>query len=255
MTRVSESTEAKYDRGLRASYDKEAEQYDRLRYESTEGRLFNDLELELLRAWVALHKNIRVLDLPTGTGRLSVALAGSAASIIGGDLSQGMLRVAAAKASDNQLTNVNFLQASGTQLPFGDATFDTIISFKFFHLITNDLKPVFIREMARVLKPGGSIIVEFNSPFYGGVLAFVRYYFQKKQPGGMRMKCLFPDQLSSLFEGLQVTRTQGIKLPLAGRLQALIGARRVSVLNDWFGQIPGLKYFLYAIVVEARKPV
>src|SRR5688500_15497077 len=98
MTRVTETTEAKYDRGLRASYDKEAEQYDRLRYESTEGRLFNDLELELLRDWVPLHKSSRVLDLPTGTGPLSVALAGSAATIVGADLSQGMLRVAAANA-------------------------------------------------------------------------------------------------------------------------------------------------------------
>ena len=47
-------------------------------------------------------------------------------------------------------------------------------------MIPTEQKAAFIREMARVLKPGKSLIVEFNSPFYGGILAFVRYYFRKR---------------------------------------------------------------------------
>ena len=255
MANVMEQTEKHYDRGLRASYDKEAAQYDKLRYESAEGRFFNDLELELLRKLLPAQRGIKILDVPAGTGRLSVALAREGATIIGGDVSLGMLSMAAAKADSTNTPGVTFTQASGTQLPFGDNTFDAVVSFKFFHLVTNDLKPVFIREMARVLKPGAPLIVEFNSPFYGGFLAFVRYYFQKKHPGGMRMKCLFPDQVATLFEGLTVTSTYGVKLPLAGRLQSLIGTERTASLNRWFGTLPGMKYFAYAIVVEARKPV
>jgi hypothetical protein len=109
--------------------------------------------------------------------------------------------------------------------------------------------------MTRVLKPGGSLIIEFNSPFYAGVLAAFRYYFRKKVPGGMRKKCLFPDQVAWLFQGLQVTRRCGVKLPLAGALATVLGTKTTEAIDMWFGGLPGLRYLSYAIIVEARKPL
>ncbi len=243
-----------YDAWLRKSYDAEAAQYDALRYEASEGRYFNDLEIKILRQWLPLERGRRILDLPAGTGRLSVALADQGALVVGGDVSEGMLRANVAKAKQAG-TRTAPVQASGTTLPFSADTFDAIVSFKFFHLIANDTKLAFTREMARVLKPGGVLIAEFNSPFYGGVLAFLRYYFNKKHPGGMRMKCLFPDQVTALFPGLTVTRTLGVKLPFTGLLDSMIGRSATDSINLWFGRIPGAKYFAYAIMVEARKPL
>ena len=243
------------DAGLRKSYDKEAEHYDQRRYLSREGRMFSDLEVTVLRQWLPLDAGRKVLDVPAGTGRLTYALAQTGAHAIGADISGNMLRVAAGKHGEEGDGTVQFTQGSGTHLPFADHTFDAVVSFKFFHLIPNDRKPHFVREMARVLKPGAPLVIEFNSPFYGGVLAAFRYYFQKKHPGGMRMKCLFPDQVSTLFEGLEVTRVQGVKLPLAAALSILIGRRAADALNLWFGRIPGLKYLSYALIVEARKPI
>jgi demethylmenaquinone methyltransferase/2-methoxy-6-polyprenyl-1,4-benzoquinol methylase len=240
------------DTGLRGSYDREASKYDERRYYSIEGRLFSEMEVAILRSWVKLSPGDRVLDLPAGTGRMSFALAHTGAVVVGADISANMLTAAAAK---NEAQNrVHFAQASGVELPFADNTFDTVTSFKFFHLIPNDRKPAFIREMTRVLKPGKSLIVEFNSPFYGVVLAAFRYYFLKKHPGMMRMKCLFPDQIPVLFSGLEVRRCLGVKLPFAGALSAVIGRRATERLDAWVGRLPGLKYLSYAIMIEARKP-
>lgn len=247
---------ARPDAGLRESYDREAVHYDRRRYESAEGRLFSDLEVRTLREWLPLGRELRILDVPSGTGRLTMALAETGATVIGADISANMLRVAASKCLDAAVDRrVHLMQGSGTHLPFPDATFDAVVSFKFFHLIPNGRKREFILEMTRVLKPGGALVAEFNSPFYGGILAWVRYTFYKKHPGGMRMKCLFPDQVRDLFEGLEVTRTQGVKLPCAAALSRVIGARATDVLNAWCGRTPGLRYLLYAIMIEARKPL
>ncbi len=241
------------DAGLRNSYDQEATRYDQQRYQSAEGRLFSEMELTVLRSWLALTADSKVLDVPVGTGRLTLALADAGATLVGADISANMLRVAQAKWERNG-GRVHFTQGSGSHLPFPDDTFDAVISFKFFHLIPNDRKPSFIREMVRVLKPGKPLIVEFNSPFYGGILAAFRYYFQKKHPGGMRMKCIFPDQIPELFRGLEITRKQGVKLPLSGALAGVVGRRVTDALSSWVGRLPGARYLTYAIIIEARKP-
>jgi hypothetical protein len=107
--------------------------------------------------------------------------------------------------------------------------------------------------MTRVTKVGGKVVIEFNSPFYGGVLAFYRYYFRKRTPGGMREKCLFPDQVPELFAGLKVRRKLGLKLPFAGTLSRVLGYRALAGLNRVVGAIPGVRYVTYAILIEAEK--
>lgn len=244
-----------WDASLRRGYDREAKQYDDRRYRSAEGRLFSRLELTILDAILEPRPGIRILDVPAGTGRLSVELARSGAHVVAGDISLNMLKAAASKVSRPAEVAPSFAQVKAGELPFPDDTFDAVISFKFFHLVPNDVKPLLLRDMARVLKPGGKLVVEFNSPFYGGFLAFWRYYFRKQRPGGMRTKCLFPDQLPALFAGLPVTQNYGVKLPLSGVISRLVGVGPVDAVNAWFGRLPGLKYGCYALIVEARKPL
>jgi ubiquinone/menaquinone biosynthesis C-methylase UbiE len=244
------------DRRLRGSYDREAAQYDALRYVSAEGKFFSDLELTVLQSWMPLAPGKRILDMPAGTGRLSVALSRSGATVVGADISRNMLVEADAKARTEQAGHAHFVQGSGVQLPFPDNTFDAVACFKFFHLVPNDRKRAFIEELTRVLKPGCPLIVEFNSPFYGVVLAAMRYYFgTKKHPGNMRKKCLFPDQVPRLFRGMKVTRRLGVKLPAAGVLARVLGTRATETINLAFGRLPALRYLSYAIIIEARKPI
>jgi demethylmenaquinone methyltransferase/2-methoxy-6-polyprenyl-1,4-benzoquinol methylase len=196
---------------------------------------------------------VRLLELPAGTGRIAIPLAATGATVIGGDISEGMLRVAHEKKRHERVEHAHFAQLNGLGLPFADNTFDAVTSFKFFHLVPNDLKVAFIREMTRVTKVGGKVVIEFNSPFYGGVLAFYRYYFRKRTPGGMREKCVFPDQLPTLFAGLTIRRRFGVKLPLAGALSRVFGYRTVAGVNRVVGLVPGLRYVAYAMLIEAEK--
>jgi SAM-dependent methyltransferase len=239
--------------GRRRAYDSAAAGYDAERYESTEGRFFNEFEIELLRDWLQPRQGVRLLELPAGTGRIAIPLAATGATVIGGDISENMLRRAVEKKHQEGATHASFAQVNGLGLPFADNTFDAVTSFKFFHLVPNELKRAFIEEMARVTKVGGKLIIEFNSPFYGGVLAFYRYYWRKRKPGGMRAKCLFPDQVAQLFDGLVVRRRFGVKLPFAGGLSRLFGYGTMASLNRLIGSLPGIRYLTYAILIEAEK--
>ena len=59
----------------RRAYNNAAATYDAERYESTEGRYFNDLEIELLDEWLRPRPGVKILELPAGTGRVAVPLA------------------------------------------------------------------------------------------------------------------------------------------------------------------------------------
>jgi ubiquinone/menaquinone biosynthesis C-methylase UbiE len=253
-TTQSELKNTKWDSSLRKGYDYEASQYDAKRYVSSEGQSFSRMEMRVLRDWLTPSAGPRVLDVPAGTARLSIGLAESGAKVVAGDISFNMLRMGVSKTDATRDVPVSFAQINVANLPFPDATFDAVISFKFFHLIPNDVKPALIREMTRVLRPGGKLIAEFNSPYYGGVLAFFRYYFRKRHAGGMRMKCLFPDQVASLFQGLDVVMQQGVKIPFGGALSRLFGESAVESLSLKLGRVPAIRYFCYAIMIEARKP-
>ena len=237
----------------RRAYNSAAADYDQQRYESAEGRFFNDFEIEVLHEWLQPASGLRVLELPAGTGRIAIPLAAAGARVVGGDISENMLHIATEKKRRENAARAHFAQVNGLGLPFADGTFDAVTSFKFFHLVPNELKGAFIREMTRVTKVGGKVVIEFNSPFYGGVLAFYRYYFRKRTPGGMREKCLFPDQVPELFAGLKVRRKLGLKLPFAGTLSRVLGYRALAGLNRVVGAIPGVRYVTYAILIEAEK--
>jgi hypothetical protein len=71
----------------------------------------------------------------------------------------------------------------------------------------------------------------------------------------MRKKCLFPDQVKPLFEGLEVTRRIGVKLPMSAAIANVLGRKRTDRLNLWIGNLPGLRYLTYALIIEARKPL
>ena len=113
----------------------------------------------------------RVLDLGAGTGVSTEALARSGAYAVGVDLSLGMLRAGRAKRPE-----VPLLAGDALALPFADETFDAVtISFALRNIADLDAA---LREMARVTKPGGRLVVcEFShpmwAPFRGAYLAYL----------------------------------------------------------------------------------
>jgi demethylmenaquinone methyltransferase / 2-methoxy-6-polyprenyl-1,4-benzoquinol methylase len=125
--------------------------------------------------------NARVLDLCCGTGDMTFALGRRAGSgnqqIMGADFSHAMLQRAAAKGRE---TKLHWIEADALRLPFPDGHFNLVTSaFGFRNLADYDAG---LREIARVLAPGGECgILDFGEP--GGVLGQVyRIYFKKVLP-------------------------------------------------------------------------
>lgn len=106
----------------------------------------------------AVRKGDRVLDCATGTGDLAVRFHKAGAEVVGTDFTPEMIELARAKAP-----HIRFDVADAMALPFESATFD-IASIGFG--IRNVADPAkALAEMARVVRPGGRVVVlEFGQP-------------------------------------------------------------------------------------------
>ncbi len=128
----------------------------------------------------------RVLDLCCGTGDMTFALrrrAGSGSTkmqILGADFSHAMLQRAAEKGRGARLRPLRWIEADALRLPFPDGHFNLVTSaFGFRNLADYDAG---LREIARVLAPGGECgILDFGEP--GGLIGkCYRVYFKKILP-------------------------------------------------------------------------
>ena len=105
----------------------------------------------------------RHLDVATGTGRALLALAAAGdldATLVGVDHSRGMLREAQRDLMDgehSQGERIQLIQGDAHDLMFADATFDAVSCLEALEFMRDT--PQVVREMARVLKPGGVLLV------------------------------------------------------------------------------------------------
>jgi len=121
----------------------------------------------------------RILDLAAGTGASSVALAGRGATVVAADFSPGM--IAEGRRRHGGIPNLSFVQADATQLPFGDDEFDAV-TMSFGLRNVNEPKKA-LRELLRVTKPGGRLVVcEFSHPPSSGFNGMYRFYNDRVLP-------------------------------------------------------------------------
>lgn len=118
----------------------------------------------------------RALDIATGTGDLAIALAGAGATVVGADFSEGMLERARLKAP--QLT---WQWADVRDLPYEDDSFEAC-TVGFGARNYGDLDAG-LREMARVVRPGGKVVVlEITTPTRPPLSTFFRLWFDRVVP-------------------------------------------------------------------------
>lgn len=104
----------------------------------------------------------KVLDVATGTGKQAFAFARRGYDVTGVDLSDAMLKIA---IRHNRFDNLKLEAADATNLPFGASSFDvSSVSFA-LHEMPLSVREKVLREMVRVTKPDGTIvIIDFALP-------------------------------------------------------------------------------------------
>jgi demethylmenaquinone methyltransferase/2-methoxy-6-polyprenyl-1,4-benzoquinol methylase len=144
----------------------------------------------------------RVLDVACGTGDLSLALnEATGAQVIGIDFCRPMLELAARKPPANG-GRIPYVEGDALRLPFADESFEAVsIAFGLRNLLSVEDG---LKELARVLKPGGRIaILEFSRPVLPGFRGVFQFYFARVLPrlggiiSGSRMAYEYlPDSVS-----------------------------------------------------------
>ena len=188
----------------------------------------------------ALLGGVRALDLACGTGDIAARFLAGGAQVVGLDITHRMLQLAAARLPD-----VPFVAADMLALPFGDRRFDVVTTGYGLRNVP-DLMTA-IREIARVLKPGGTLLsLDFNRPsnrlirgvyltyltIVGSVLGFVlhgdpdtyRYIPEsiRRYPGAQAVREMIREAGFSSSE----------YIPVLGGLMAIHRATRESPAGD-----------------------
>lgn len=152
----------------------------------------------------------RVLDLGAGTGTSSLPFTAAGAVTVPCDFSLGMLREGKRRHPELPLT-----AGDATRLPFADGVFDAVtISFALRNVQDTDAA---LREMRRVTRPGGRLVVcEFSHPTYAPFRTVYTEYLMRALPPVARSVSSNPDAYVYLAESIRAWPDQRA---LARRLQ------------------------------------
>lgn len=191
------------------SFDRAADIYDQTRF------LFEPIATHGVQAILELiGPSARVLDVGTGTGRISVPLLERGVDLIGCDLSVKMLR-----RLQEKLPSACIAQADASLLPFPTAHFDFVMTVHVLHLIPPWREA--LREFKRVLKPEGAYFnvktwEAVGTSMRGEIREFWRSWLKAHGVNayltGVQRNAESLPELQSL--GAQVTELEVIRYPL-----------------------------------------
>jgi demethylmenaquinone methyltransferase/2-methoxy-6-polyprenyl-1,4-benzoquinol methylase len=157
----------------------------------------------------------RILDVATGTGKQAFAFAKKGYNVIGIDLSEAMLKVANKK---KKYGNVKFEVGDAINLPFEDNGFDvSCVSFA-LHDMPLTIREKALKEMARVTKTKGTIVIVDYSLPKNRIGRFLIYHFINLYEGKYYSKFIKSD-LEALLKGT------GIEIK--EELPVLLGAGKI----------------------------
>jgi SAM-dependent methyltransferase/glycosyltransferase involved in cell wall biosynthesis len=162
------STEA-----MRAYWDRKADEnamwfiHSQLDYQNPDATEFwrsgaDNLDRTLEPFDVAFTGSERVLEIGCGIGRITRALAARAGDVVGVDVADGMIAQAREQLAD--VANAQFVVGNGRDLSqFADASFDVVYSFIVFqHIPDPEVTYSYMREIGRVLRPGGWTVFQVS---------------------------------------------------------------------------------------------
>ncbi len=118
----------------------------------------NEERIRRLVASARLKGDERVLDIATGPGYIAEAFAKAAREVIGVDLTAAMLAIGEERTKERGISNVSFRIGDVQALPFEAGQFDVVVSRLALHHMQGP--GLVVREMSRVCRVGGTVLVE-----------------------------------------------------------------------------------------------
>jgi excisionase family DNA binding protein len=119
--------------------------------------VYGDALREIIFGQIKIEKEDKVADIGAGTGYLTLELARKAAQVIAVDNSSQMFSIAREEAVKANLTNIRFVEGNAEELPIDDGAVDLVYANMLLHHVNDPLQVV--KEMFRILKPGGKVMV------------------------------------------------------------------------------------------------
>jgi demethylmenaquinone methyltransferase/2-methoxy-6-polyprenyl-1,4-benzoquinol methylase len=166
-----------------------------------------------------------ILDVACGTGRGTVGLAqavGSTGRVDAIDLSDAMLAQARSKIEKLGLGDrVQFKQGNARELPYPDSSFDLLYNGYMFDLIPLDGFAPILKEMSRVLKPGGKLIL-LNMSKPDDRKTWFESVYEK-----LKFEPCRPVLMSPFLESAGFTNIQRLYRPTRGSIVALLWGQEI----------------------------
>ncbi|GIH09989.1 demethylmenaquinone methyltransferase [Rhizocola hellebori] len=180
---------------IAAMFDGVAEKYDRTNTVLSFGQ--DKAWRRSTRAALGLQAGEKVLDLGAGTGVSTEELTRSGAYVVGVDISLGMLAV-----GRRTRPTVPLVAGDALALPFPDQTFDAVTTSFVIRNVANT--PAALRELARVTKPGGRLVIcEFSHPTNTGFRKVYLQYLMRSLPAVAKRVSSNPDAYVYLAESIR----------------------------------------------------
>ena len=151
----------------------------------------------------------RILDVGCGTGDYVAALEDHLGRYVGMDFSPSMVTQGREQFSGRD--DLSFLAGSGEDMPFADDVFDLVVAIGYIEYFADPNPP--LREIVRVLKPGGVVVMQsFKPELFGRIDGLLQPLFRNrpKQPGGFVDIKYSGPQLDQLLAGHGLKRTRSL---------------------------------------------
>lgn len=226
-------------------YTGSADEYDLKRYVCPADAFIDSIRCEKISRKLDSGVGL-MLDVATGTGSGIFFTSNKVGRIVGLDGTMAMLNEANKKISRFNLANAALVQGNAMSLPFKDNTFDSVMSLNFLHLFTPAKRQQpFVNEMSRVVKIGGSLILEIDNAFEGAVLGLARKYL------GKDIGYNWPWDVHALAKGMKLEGIDGI---------TLAGTKKLFSVNSSFAKaysdiasVPPFIFLADRLIVKYRK--
>ena len=197
-------------------------------------------DLEQIRDIVARRPDANVLDLGCGGGHVSYFVAPVARAVTASDPSADMLSAVSAEAARRGLNNITTAHAPAEKLPFDDASFDVVVARHTTHHWPDVRRG--IREAARVVKPGGVVLIDdCIAPEVAVLDTFLQTLEMLRDPSHVRDYAVREWSEISAQAGLAITGVTRRRLPLDFAqwiMRQRVPGVRTAAIRDLFAIMP-----------------